>query len=189
MFQYSQFVYYWHAILLLFSKHLIYFFFFSSSDMHQSHYLSGFHAFGINSSLNSFLSFINLVSLRKKLFRLEKKLKQFPRQKSFLLIVIKITGFLRWLIFIVNSNNQGLIHHNNCFECTFYHQSKTRKSCLFHRFLFYDLYLKLNVSKKFYWTKHFYSCYDYCRNNISIYTFFFFMLTIIINQISIHLWL
>ena len=66
--------------------------FFSSSDMRQSHHLSGCHAKDISSSLNSFLSslrFLNLVWLTKKLswlekicltkkvFWLEKKLKQF----------------------------------------------------------------------------------------------------------------
>ena len=60
--------------------------FFSSPDMHQSHNLSGYHATGINTSLSSFLSsfrFLSLVCLTKKLFWLEKKLKQFAWQGSF----------------------------------------------------------------------------------------------------------
>ena len=55
----------------------------SSSDMHQSHHLSGCHTTSINFSLKSFLSslrFTNLICLiKKKLFWLEEI---FPGQKS-----------------------------------------------------------------------------------------------------------
>ena len=59
--------------------------FLSSSDIHQSHHLLGYHTTGINSSLNSFLSylcFLNLICLTKTLFWLSKKSKQFAWQKS-----------------------------------------------------------------------------------------------------------
>ena len=59
--------------------------FFSSSDIHQSHHLLGYHTTGINSSLNSFLSylcFLNLICLTKTLFWLGKKSKQFAWQNS-----------------------------------------------------------------------------------------------------------
>ena len=105
--------------------------------------------------------------LTNKLFCLEKKLKQFAWQKSFSLIVIKITVFIIVIkitvFFIINTNNQELIHHIHCFRCIFYHQSKTKKSCLFHRFLFYDLYFESyssNVSNISYSTKHHYIRYD-----------------------------
>ena len=61
------------------------------------------------------------------------------------LIVIKITAF------IINSNNQELIYHIHYFD-----QSKTKKYCLFHRFLCYDLYFESyssNDSNIFYSTK------------------------------------
>ena len=54
---------------------------------------------------------------------------------------------------IINSNNQKLIYHIHCFRWISYHQSKTRKSCWFHKFLFYDFYFEpysLNVSNIFY---------------------------------------
>ena len=65
--------------------------------------------------------------------------------------------------FIINSNNQELIHHIHCFGCIFYHQSKKKKSCCFHKFLFYDLYFESyssNASNISYSTKHLYIHYD-----------------------------
>ena len=62
----------------------------------------------------------------------------------------------------MNSGNQELIHHIHYFGCTFYNQSKTKKSCLFHRFLFHDLYFEsysLNVSNISYSTKYLYIRY------------------------------
>ena len=66
------------------------------------------------------------------------------------------------MFFIINSNNQELIHHIHCFGCIFYHQSKTKKSCCFHKFLFYDLYFEsysLDASNISDSTKHLYICY------------------------------
>ena len=111
--------------------------FFSLSDTQQSHHLLGCHATRINSSSNFFLSFSNLICLTKTLSWLEKKLKQFAWKKSFFLIVIKITVFIA-----INSNNQELTHLIHCFRCILYHQSKTKKSCLFHKFVFYDFYFE-----------------------------------------------
>ena len=72
--------------------------------------------------------------------------------KKAFLIVVTIA------VFIINSNNQELIHHIDFFECIFYHQSKTKRSCWFHKFLFYHLYFEfysLNVSKISYSTSIF----------------------------------
>ena len=44
--------------------------------------------------------------------------------------------------FIINSNNQELIHHIHCFGCIFCHQSKTKKFWRFRKFLFYDVYFE-----------------------------------------------
>ena len=58
---------------------------------------------------------------------------------------------------IVNSNNQELIHHIHCLGYAFYHHSKTKKFCLFHKFLFYDFYFECflsNASNISYSTKH-----------------------------------
>ena len=66
-------------------------------------------------------------------------------------------------LFIINSNNQDLIHHIHCFGSIFYHQSKTKKNCWFHKSLFYDLYFEScssNVSNISYSTKHLYTHYD-----------------------------
>ena len=62
----------------------------------------------------------------------------------------------------MNSGNQELIHHIHYFGCIFYHQSKTKKSSLFRRFLFYNLYFEsysLNVSNISYSTKYLYIRY------------------------------
>ena len=67
------------------------------------------------------------------------------------------------VFFIINYNKQELIYHIHCFEYIFYHQSMTKESCWFHKFLFYDLYFEsyaLNVSNISYSTKHLYIYYD-----------------------------
>ena len=79
-------LYYRRTLLQLFNEHWIYLFF-SSSDTHQSHHLLRCHATGINSSFNSFLSalrFSKLICQAKKLFCLEKKLKEIRLTKKLL---------------------------------------------------------------------------------------------------------
>ena len=66
-------------------------------------------------------------------------------------------------LFIITSNNQELIHHIHCFGCIFYHQSKTKKSCWYYKFLSYNLSFEsysLNVSIISYSRKHLYVRYD-----------------------------
>ena len=58
----------------------------------------------------------------------------------------------------------------------------------FHKFLFYDLYFEfnsLNALNIYYLTIH---LYIHC-NNICIHKFCFFLLTIVVWEILIHLWL
>ena len=45
-------------------------------------------------------------------------------------------------LFIVNSDNQELIHHIHCLGYAFYHQSKTKKYREFHKFLFSGLFFE-----------------------------------------------
>ena len=105
--------------------------------------------------------------MKKKLSSLERKLKQyfcslriffFCLTKKLSWIVIKIT-----IYFIININNQELIHHIHCFEYVFSHQSKTIQFFWFHKFLFYDLNFEFNSSNAsniFHSTKHLYIQYD-----------------------------
>ena len=72
--------------------------------------------------------------------------------KNLFLIVIKVTVFLSLTI-----------HHIHYFECIFFHQSKSKKSCLFHKLLFYELYFKSylsNATNIFYSRKHLCIRYD-----------------------------
>ena len=88
--------------------------------------------------------------------------------KKPLLKVIKTTVFFNSYsdkrFFITNSGKQELIHHIHCCGCIFYHQIKTNKLCLFHRFLFYDLHLEtylMNVSNISYLTRDLFIPYDF----------------------------
>ena len=192
--------------------------FFSSWNVQKLHHLLGCHAIAINSSLLFFsiaLCFSYLMChghsltiwLTKKLSWWDWKLKQFAWQKScsdsrknysnmpdkkLFWIVIKIT-----LFFIINSNNQELIYHSHSFGCIFYHQSKTKEFFGFHMFIFYDFYFKpyssMNILQCF---KHFlFNKTSLCSLWLTVAaTFLFapfclFMLTIIIYQVQIHLWL
>ena len=53
---------------------------------------------------------------------------------------------------MINSNNQELIHHIHCFGCMFYHQSKTKNSCWFQKFLLYGLILYLPIICSYIWS-------------------------------------
>ena len=69
MFQYPPIVYYRRTLY----NSTVNITFFSSSDMHQSHHLSGCHAIGINSSFYAFLSafgFSNLIYQARNLIRI-----------------------------------------------------------------------------------------------------------------------
>ena len=121
--------------------------------------------------------------LDKKAVLTRKNIKAICLTKILLLKVIKIAGGFFIVItitvfFIINSRNKELIHHIRCSGCISNHQSKIKKCGLFHRFLFYDLYLEyysLNASNIFIFVM------TYCCNNISIHTFCFLVLTIIIS--------
>ena len=69
--------------------------------------------------------------------------------------VIKIT-----LFYIINSDNQRLIHHIHYFRCIFYHQSMIKKFCWIPRFLFYDLYFWFCLSN--------FSNFSYSRKHLCI---------------------
>ena len=93
----------------------------------------------------------------KKSVMIRLKIKAICLKKKFFEIIIKIT------VFLINSNDQELIHHIHCFWYTFCHHNKTIKFGWFQMFLFYDLYsafYSLNVSIIFYSTIHTYFCYD-----------------------------
>ena len=65
--------------------------------------------------------------------------------------------------FIINSGNQKLIRHINCFGDTFCHQSKTMKFCWFRIFLSFGLYFEfysLSVLCIYYSIIHSYNRYD-----------------------------
>ena len=75
-----------------------------------------------------------------------------------------------------------MIQHIHCFGCMFYHQSKIKKSCWFHKTLCYDLYFEsdpLNVSNISYLTKHLYIHYDllsqrhFCLGPLPFYAHYF----------------
>ena len=84
--------------------------------------------------------------------------------------IIKTTIF-----FLRNSGSQGLIHHIDCFGYIFCLQSKKRKFCWFHMFLFYGLYFELykSVLCIYYSTIHFYIYKGYCWNKMFIQAFCF----------------
>ena len=104
--------------------------------------------------------------LEKKAALAREKAKTICLTKRICWIVIKIWVFylyFYYVFFIINYNKQELIYHIHCFEYIFYHQSMTKESCWFHKFLFYDLYFEsyaLNVSNISYSTKHLYIYYD-----------------------------
>ena len=104
--------------------------------------------------------------LEKKAALAREKVKTICLTKRICWIVMKIWFLLFVFLlcfFIINYNKQELIYHIHCFEYIFYHQSMTKESSWFHKFLFYDLYFEshaLNVSNISYSTKHLYIYYD-----------------------------
>ena len=65
--------------------------------------------------------------------------------------------FKMTVYFIVNSNNQVIIHYINFLGYLFYHQSMKKKPCWFWRFLLYYFHFKiysLNASKIYYSIKN-----------------------------------
>ena len=102
------------------------------------------------------LRFSNLICLTKKAILIRLKIKTICLTRNLFWIVIKIT------VFIINSA-KSITNSVHCFGYIFYHQSKTKKSCWFHKFLSYDLYFEsysLNVSSISYSTKYIYVHYD-----------------------------
>ena len=101
-------------------------YFFSSSDMQKFHHFLGCHTTAINSSVifvKCFAFFrLNILDKKAVLIRLKIKLICL-REKAF------SNSYKDSCLFIINSNNQELIHHIHCFGCIFYHQSNTEKSC------------------------------------------------------------
>ena len=89
------------------------------------------------------------------------------------------------VFFIVNSNNQELIHYINFLGYLFYHQSMKKKPCWFWRFLLYYFYFKiysLNASKIYYLTKNLCSHYELFLQQYFIHILCFFNLSTTIYQ-------
>ena len=197
MFQYSHIVYYQHTILQLLNKNWIYFFFLIFWHAETPSLLLGYYAAGINSSLNSiffksFLPFSNLICLIKKLFWLEKKLIHYAWQKK------NFSEELLRQLFLINSNNQELIHHIHCFGRIYLIIKARQRNLDF--IIYYFMIFNWNcihwMSQTFLIQQNiFIFIMTYCCYSIFVYGFYFFyaltffMLTIIIYQIWIHLWL
>ena len=154
MFQYPQFVYYQHA---------------QQSDMQQSDHLLVCRTTGINSLLTFFLSFLHSLHLVWKNFKnlLGKKL---------FLTVIKITIFI-----IVINIRQSIIP----VILNVYFIIKAREISFVYFIGSYFMIFTLNpiprMSQRFFIQQNiFILIMTYCCNNISLHTFCFFMLTIII---------
>ena len=101
-----------YALKSLLSKNQFYLFF-SSSDMHQSYHLLGYHGTGIKFSFIffKFFAFLKFNMLDKKAVLIRLKIKTICLTKKLILNSYKITVFL-----LINSGNEELIHHINCFE-------------------------------------------------------------------------
>ena len=76
------------------------------------------------------------------------------------------------------------MHHNNCFRCIFYHQSMTKKSCWYHKFLFFDLYFESyssNGSNTSHSAKRFCIHYDlllqqhFCLRPLPFYVLYYYL--------------
>ena len=129
---------------------------------------------------------IKTIYLTKSLFELEKKLRKYA-WKFFLFEIV----FLRSYFFIINSSNQGLIHHIHCFGYIFWIQDNEILLDLYVSilwFLHWILFIKCLLHLSFNKTSS-YSLWLISATTCLSMHLTFCMFIIVVYQEWIHFWL